>query len=144
MGQHLPLQILVNVLAQRHIFVIPQIRVGFRLTFGLHLGGIVLLSQMVHQQLEGRSRQLDLPQQLGQLLFEFVAREQLGLSELAQGSQDGGLQGAIELGPALIGSEAGEALGILRVECQFQRPLDGQTTIAKSSGGKILAIGLSS
>ncbi|MND64960.1 hypothetical protein D3C80_563160 [compost metagenome] len=137
MGQHLTLQIFINVFPQRHIFVIPQIRISLLLALGFtHFGGIVLLTQMAHQQLEGRGRQLDLTQQLGQLRFELVAREQLGLSELAQGCENGRLQGAIELGPSLIGGEAGKALGILRVECQFQRPLYGQAAIAKVRGGE--------
>ncbi|MNE69565.1 hypothetical protein D3C80_1652950 [compost metagenome] len=43
--QHLSLEILINVLPQRHILVIPQIRVGFRFTFAFtHFGGVVLLS----------------------------------------------------------------------------------------------------
>ena len=55
MGQHLPLEVVIDILPQRHILVIPQIRISLLLALGFtHFGGVVLLSQMVHQQLEGR------------------------------------------------------------------------------------------
>ncbi|MNH45614.1 hypothetical protein D3C79_1081090 [compost metagenome] len=60
MGQHLTLEILMNVFPERHVLVIPQLRAGFHLPLSsTHLGLIALLAKGVHQQFKGRSRQLD-------------------------------------------------------------------------------------